>query len=132
MMMSTRPEMSVGMRLGVVTQVRLTFFLLPKASCAKRRATCTSYPSLFPRTSMNPNGGKSHLTPISHFFRFFTADGRAGSFGFTTFGFGFAAGAARLASFPPGAAIPQAANAAVATSSATTAIMIRFIQPLLL
>jgi hypothetical protein len=32
MMMSTRLDMSVGIRLGVVTQVRLTFVLLPNAS----------------------------------------------------------------------------------------------------
>src|SRR6266545_6363932 len=133
MMMSTRPEISVGIRLGVVTQVKLSLFLLPNASSANRRATRTSYPSLFPRTSMYPNGGKSHLTPISHFLRFLTAEGSAGSLGFTTFGLGFgvAAGAAELASFPPGAAIPQAANAAAASTSAATKIKIRFIQPLL-
>src|SRR2546423_1221430 len=83
---------------------------------------------------MKPNGGKSHLTPISHFFRLFTADGSAGSLGLTTFfffGFGFAVGTA-AASLPPGAAVPQAANAAAASRSAARTIVMRFIQPLLL
>ena len=35
-------DISVGIRLGVVTQVKLTFLLLPKASDANRRATATS------------------------------------------------------------------------------------------
>src|SRR4051794_14182592 len=82
MIMSTRPDMRVGMRLGVVTHVSDTRFVLPKASSAKRRAIWTSYPSFRPRTSMNPNGGKSHLTPISHRFRPFGSDGSGGNFGF--------------------------------------------------
>ena len=40
--MSTLPDISVGIRLGVVTQTRLMRFERPNASNAKRRATCTS------------------------------------------------------------------------------------------
>src|SRR6266550_2900974 len=79
---------------------------------------------------MKPNGEKSHLTPINHFLRFFTSLGSAGSFGFA--GLGLAVGPARAATFPPGAAVPQAANAAAANTSAATTMVMRFIQPLLL
>ena len=67
---------------------------------------------------------------ISHFFRFFTSLGSAGSFGFA--GFGVAVGPARAATFPPGAAVPQAANAAAAIKNAAATMVMRFIQPLLL
>src|SRR5205814_1444955 len=123
-------DWSVGMRLGVVTQVNATFLVLPNASCANRRATWTSYPSFFPRTSMNPNGGKSHLTPISQCLRLFTAAGNGGSFGF--FGFGFAFTAAAGVNVRPDAATVHAAKTAATSSSDAAAIAIRLIQPLLL
>src|SRR6266516_4154472 len=125
MMMSTRPDISVGMRLGVVTHVRLTLVLLPNANCAKRRAIRTSYPSFLPRTSMNPNGGKSHLTPISHRFLLLTGPGSGGSFGFAAgfFFFGLAAGP-EAALLSPGDAAPQAVKAAPASRSAAKTIVI--------
>jgi hypothetical protein len=81
---------------------------------------------------MNPNGGKSHLTPISHRFLFFTALGSAGSFGFAAgfFFFGLAAGPA-AALLSPGDAAPQAVKAAPASRSTARTIVIRLIQPLL-
>jgi hypothetical protein len=45
---STSPACSVGMRLGVVTQVSRIRFGRPNASVANRRATATSYPRWFP------------------------------------------------------------------------------------
>src|SRR3954468_8081037 len=131
MMMSTRPDISVGMRLGVVTHVRLTLVLLPNASCAKRRAILTSYPSFLPRTSMKPNGGKSHLMPISHRFLLFTRLGSGGRFGFAAgFFFGLAARPAP-ALLPAGDAAPQAVKTAPASRSAARTIAIRLIQLLL-
>ena len=46
MMMSTSPRWSAGIRLGVVTHVRLTRLRRPNASSANRRATSTSYPAI--------------------------------------------------------------------------------------
>ena len=84
---------------------------------------------------MNPNGGKSHLTPISQCLRCLTWEGSAGSFGlagfFFFFGFGLATLPAMEATLPPGAAFPTPASATAAIRSVATAIVMRLIQPLL-
>src|ERR671935_1561557 len=82
---------------------------------------------------MNPNGGKSHLTPISHRLRAFTAGGSGGSFGFFAFGFGF--GFAATCAGPLSstvAATPHALNAAAAIAATAITIQKRFTAPLLL
>src|SRR3990170_1783540 len=76
---STRPVVSAGSRAGVVTHVYVTRLSLPKANRENHFAISTSKPAFFPRTSMYPNGGESHFTPMFQRFRSFTSSGSGGS-----------------------------------------------------
>jgi hypothetical protein len=73
---------------------------------------------------MNPNGGKSHLTPITQRCLLFTSAGSGGNFTFAT--------AAAPPALRAGAANAHVATAAAASAASTVAIARRFIQPLLL
>src|SRR5438046_4709393 len=74
---------------------------------------------------MNPNGGKSHLTPISHRWRLFASEGTGGNFG--AFATADACGAA-----PVGAATLHVANTAAATAISPRPASNRLIRFLLL
>src|ERR687896_1838044 len=76
---STRPVVSSGSRAGVGAHTNETRFARPNAKRENQRAISVSKPELRPRTSMYPNGGVSHLTPMIHRCRFFTAAGSRGS-----------------------------------------------------
>ena len=74
---------------------------------------------------MYPNGGKSHFTPITHLWRDFTYDGKAGSFA-------FAATGVAVPPAPDVAATPAAANVSDAATAARNAAPARCFIRLLL
>src|SRR4051794_1953432 len=120
---STRFVVSAGSRVGVVRQVKLTRFDLPNAKRENHFAISTSKPAFLPVTSMYPNGGESHLTPMFHRPRCLTSAGSAGSF--------FAAAACDRET-PVGAASDHAANATAARATTRATPARRFIRLLLL
>src|SRR3954451_15881587 len=126
---STRFVVSAGSRVGVVRQVKLTRFDLPNAKRENHRAISTSKPAFLPVTSMYPNGGESHLTPMFQRPRDFTSGGSGGS------AFAAALPVAAVAAtcvLPVGWAALHVATSAATSETPARARTIRFIQPLLL
>ena len=116
---STRPVVRSGSRAAVGAQTNVRRWARPNAYRANCLAISTSTPAFFPRTSMYPNGGVSHLTPTISRLRLAMSAGSFGSTGAFASGRACAVGAVVWAD--PSVA---ATNATTATPAVARTILL--------